>query len=575
MIRFVLFLIGTGGAYALLRGWPEVLPPVVRACAAVLLLVAVIGLWARRKREVLAAAKGRRAAGWTDYVAIVMAVLAMESGFLWFLSAAPDRLHDVALDLNLWVREDDADGPEKGGGARPGNWLWDNEMRRPLPMRTNFKPGNRPEVFVRLRDPGDAAELLSRQVYVGAFSLGRYENAAWLAFPGAPGGRLLSNEAGFVDLGERPGRAVVHEVFHSYHEGGQNALTALQGVVMVRVPELLRLDSGLHLLPPAREEGGYEYLAASKPMRLEDLPKVVEAVDVSEVPDTLLALPGQRSFAERVEGLANLVAGSGTLSQRLLNLQNHLRTTLKYSLETTNPRDLDPVENFLFHEQRGHCELFATAGALLARSLGVPARVAYGWAGGTYYESSNLFVFRAREAHAWTEVWLNGYGWVVMDPTPPVAIGGETAEVAAPGERPPGAEEFEEQAEQEYAVGSMDGPGKIGRVLTLAFGVPALLLWLWRGIQARRHPGAERAGGVALGRQPDYLKAWRRACAVRGVPIPLGMPLRRHLRGVAEGKVLGERLVAYHYRVRYQGGMADAEEEQRLLAEIRAWERSM
>ena len=60
----------------------------------------------------------------------------------------------------------------------------------------------------------------------------------------------------------------------------------------------------------------------------------------------------------------------------------------------------------------------------MAREMGVESRVAYGWAGGSYFENDLMFVFVAREAHAWVEVKLDGYGWVVMDPTPPMVLGG-------------------------------------------------------------------------------------------------------------------------------------------------------
>jgi hypothetical protein len=572
MWRFIGFLISTALAYALLRGWPEAMPPVVRACVAVLVLVAGIGLWVRQVWRGLPAARVRRGVGMMDYVAVVVAVLAMESGFLWFLTAAPDPLADAAVEVRAWLRSGDEE-ERRTSGLRQGNWLWDNETRRPLPKRTNFKPGNRPEVFVRLRDGGDAAELLARQVYVGAFALGRYRQAAWQAFPGPPGGRLLANEAGFVELGERPGRAIVHEVFHGGQDAGQNSLIGLQGVVMVRVPELLRLDSGLHLLPPVSGAAGFDYLVSSKPMRLEDLPAGMGTAPWPDPPDALLDLPERRDLADRIRELAVVAAGEGPLVDRLLGLQNHLRTTLRYSLETTNERDLDPLENFLFYEQRGHCELFATAGALLARAIGVPARVAYGWAGGTYFESSRLFVFRAREAHAWTEVWLDGVGWVVMDPTPPSAIGGELAEVAPPGALPPGADGIEDFSDDESAEGEAAGAGAIGRVLTLVFGVPAVLLGLWRGMRARRRAGVAGPRGPEDGRTPDYLRAWRRACAGRGVPIPPGMPLRRHARALNDSGRLAERLVGYHYRVRYEGDPADARVERALVAEIRRWER--
>ena len=152
----------------------------------------------------------------------------------------------------------------------------------------------------------------------------------------------------------------------------------------------------------------------------------------------MLAVPKTGDFPQRIRDLARTAAGSGSVKEQLLRIQEHLRTTLQYSLETTNVRDLDPLENFLFEEKRGHCEYFATAGALMARALGIPSRVAYGWAGGKWFEASGLFVFRANEAHSWTEVWLDRHGWVIMDPTPQANGAGERAQVAGPGETLPG-----------------------------------------------------------------------------------------------------------------------------------------
>lgn len=576
LLRTTILIFGTAVAYALLRGWPESMPPIIRACGAVLVLVAALGLWARRGRDPGPAAGARRPPGAMDYLAIVAVVLAVECGFLWVLSALPRPLETAALGVEERLRPQAAaartEAAADGGGPVAGNWLWNDQTRRPLPRRTNFKPGNRPEVFIRLRDRGDAAELLRGQVYVRSFALGRYERAAWSPSPAGSPRVLEADAAGFVQLPERPGRAIVHEVFHSADPGGQNSLTALHGVVAAQVPRLVQVGEGLHLLPPAASEFGYEYVAASAPLRLEDLLNRGGEVRVPAVvlPE-LLALPELGILGPRLRELAGIAAGTGDLPRRLLNLQNHLRTTLAYSLETTNERDLDPLENFLFHEQRGHCEFFATAGALLARAIGVPSRTAYGWAGGTYYESTNMFVFRAREAHAWTEILLDGQGWVAMDPTPPAAIGGELARVARPDELPPTADGVFAD-EESLATGPNGDLERAALLLMACFGLPAAVVLAGRRLFTRRRQEGATASAAETLPAPDYLRAWRRASARRGVPMKPGVTLRRHLACLAQEVPFSTELLAYHYGTRYEGHPPDPKIEKRLVGAIRKWE---
>ena len=57
----------------------------------------------------------------------------------------------------------------------------------------------------------------------------------------------------------------------------------------------------------------------------------------------------------------------------------------------------------------------------MLRYLGIPARVAVGFAGGTYDPKQRVWNISDREAHAWVEVWFKGYGWLPFDPTPPAA----------------------------------------------------------------------------------------------------------------------------------------------------------
>jgi transglutaminase-like putative cysteine protease len=81
----------------------------------------------------------------------------------------------------------------------------------------------------------------------------------------------------------------------------------------------------------------------------------------------------------------------------------------------------DPVDDFLFNTKIGFCEHYASAFAFLMRAAGVPARIVVGFYGGYRNAAGNYLVVRRADAHAWTEVWLDGEGWVRIDPTSAVA----------------------------------------------------------------------------------------------------------------------------------------------------------
>ncbi|HEX7812015.1 MAG TPA: DUF3488 and transglutaminase-like domain-containing protein [Burkholderiales bacterium] len=81
----------------------------------------------------------------------------------------------------------------------------------------------------------------------------------------------------------------------------------------------------------------------------------------------------------------------------------------------------DPVDEFLFTTRSGFCEHYASSFAFLMRAAGIPARVVTGYLGGEINPVDGYLVVRQSEAHAWTEVWLSGEGWVRIDPTAAVS----------------------------------------------------------------------------------------------------------------------------------------------------------
>ncbi|WP_172675110.1 transglutaminase-like domain-containing protein, partial [Stenotrophomonas pictorum] len=79
------------------------------------------------------------------------------------------------------------------------------------------------------------------------------------------------------------------------------------------------------------------------------------------------------------------------------------------------------ADEFLFEQKAGFCEHFSSAFVVLMRSAGIPARVVTGYAGGVRNRFGDYWVVRKMDAHAWSEVWLSGRGWVRVDPTAAVA----------------------------------------------------------------------------------------------------------------------------------------------------------
>lgn len=491
-------------------------------------------------------------------------VLVMEL-LLWLaLGALPPRLESVAAGFNEWLRPGSGQSEVQSGGSGQrtgGHWLINRTRMRPLPERTNLKPGNRPEVFVQPRV--DPAAFVDDRLYVHAFALSEFRDGAWRV-GGRAAWEIEAGEDGWVSLNPSvPEEWVQCRVYHSAQKDGDNLVLGLQGLAAVEMPRVAEVDQGLHLLPELDEEAlGYQYDSRSSPVLLDDLVDV-EARVPDEVPERLLELPGG-VLGFRISDLARLVQGEGEVVDRLMRIRNHLRTTLDYSLVTENPDGRDPLENFLFHEQRGHCEFFATAGALLARAAGVPSRVCYGWSGGTYYQVSGYYVFRANEAHAWTEVFLEDWGWVVLDPTPPDGLAAEAPRVAGEDEVPPG---LDEEVLTDDLVD--DGGAVVIPLALLLAGLPTLWFLLRNSINRRTGFGVKRPATVA--RPALYRELFVSGCRARGVRVKAGATLRSLGASLDEMPAFFAEMVDYHYGVAYEGRAVDSSFEKTLEKMVRVW----
>ncbi len=145
----------------------------------------------------------------------------------------------------------------------------------------------------------------------------------------------------------------------------------------------------------------------------------------TSVPDDIaeryLELPDD--FSERVRNQAEQVveaADAQTPYEKALALQNFFRdpTLFTYDLDVARGHSADRIEQFIFDVRAGYCEQFAGSYAAMARSIGLPARVAVGFTPGEYDPSIDAYRVNGKHAHAWPEVWIEDIGWLRFEPTP-------------------------------------------------------------------------------------------------------------------------------------------------------------
>lgn len=175
------------------------------------------------------------------------------------------------------------------------------------------------------------------------------------------------------------------------------------------------LYNPFHNFSTVRYEG-FSALPARNVPRLRGAP----ANYSQDIRNTYLQLP---KLDPRVKDLAEQITA------RLQNpydkteaVETYLRTHYSYTLNLAGKPGDDPIAHFLFETRAGHCEYFASAMAIMLRTLGIPTREVNGFLPGEYNDLGEDYMVRASDAHSWVEVYFPGNGWFTFDPTPP---GGE------------------------------------------------------------------------------------------------------------------------------------------------------
>jgi len=178
-------------------------------------------------------------------------------------------------------------------------------------------------------------------------------------------------------------------------------------------PPVLSLVFTEQLIPPRSYESVGSVSTAIPPELVEtgsDYP--------ARITDRYLGLPDE--FPQRVRDTAvGLASDRDNAYEIALSIQRFLRA-IPYSTDVEAPSlGVDAVDWFLFENHMGFCNYYATAMITMLRSLGIPARLAIGFAPGTFIEERGGWVVQAWNYHAWPEVYFPGYGWIEFEPTNP------------------------------------------------------------------------------------------------------------------------------------------------------------
>ena len=611
----VAFYAAMGLVFVLLRG-TEAVSAWITAPLAVLVLVLAVPAWdlarvtrlknAHSAQRVPLGLKLRR-------LALLAALLgAMAAVFSGVLPAAAEKLCEVSPRWRIKDELPDqapphGDKPSPGdqnsrqpsGSSRPGVDSSAVEGRHTLPQQADIQATGAPVLYVKIKDPAVSRKLEAGVIYVRSHTLDEWKDGSWS--PAVQGGGWVNDAAdgasdGLVTLSKPGPEAIAHTVYLQSADG--YALPALQNVNALQFPKVWSVPGDVQ---QAQVTGSIRYDAVSSPLNWESLP------------DTDRAAAGKTQVTAQTrkpesQALMNLIysdrvfdsSRTRTLAEQVAAVRRWMQQSVRYSTKVSGDPNLTPLDNFLVGERRGYCDFFATAGALMLRYFDVPTRVAYGYATKKFDAEAGVFVFADTSAHAWTEIFVQGRGWVICDFTPEEGRDGAGEDNSAAADRSGFDEKQfasqkdtekekpeENQAAQEKSLSEwwketlthlsqMDAMERAKKTLTWLAAALALFL-IVRSLRRKKksEEKTEGAGFAKDEKQPPYFAEFVRVFQEAGCPRRQGSTPREYLAMIRARGFGGEEfipMIEYHYERRYAGADRDRKLEEEWVALARAVE---
>jgi len=585
-MRAAILIINLIIAYVLLSGWPESLPIWMRAGLALIVVMVAVPLSdASSKSKNRPRLSSLRAPKWLDYLYIGAVIFCIELLLLAVFTLGPKTTEEIHEDVKYWLTskelpsETTVGAPDKLSHNGAGNWLWDNHFKRSHPKQASKRPPNKPEIFMHVASKFSRASLRKHSIYLRTFALDHFDGDTWSIHQ--PTKLIIEKpEDSKIQISPVNGtwRSLLplydHTVTQPYYRNGQNLLTTLQNTIDTDVKTLTKVSTDTYILPRLNKDKiSYSYSATSQPVLLDQITELDKNIAIGRTHSVYLSRVSNDRLQRKLTNFAASVDRKLPLAQQLSALKKLINDQCRYSLDIENKREINALENFLFEEKSGYCEFYASAAAMLCRELGIPSRIAFGWSGGKFFESSNLFVFRSKHAHAWTEIYLDGYGWVIFDTTPPTENAvTESAQDEVPPDLTDTTEYPDDDLLDENSVTSMITWMKV--LITLAilmFFVFALLL-----IRRYMQPSQRSSSAAYVKHEPKYLQLFQKVSTKLGHPIKPGQTLMQSVQHLKDQHIdtlglesLLDEILSYHYDTVYRNAPADKIAESKITSELK------
>ncbi len=292
-----------------------------------------------------------------------------------------------------------------------------------------------PVMMIRFPDEPGGQVFNSDWLYWRVATLGRYVGNSWqrqkggLYDPGiAPEPSNFSKRSPVeVQRTSRPKKKMVHQVIY-LDDISEKSIPAMHLVQRIRIAEQTRgkrlrwgddRDFSV-VLDKTEDVRQLNYEVWSEPGS-PSAEALRAAPDFEYDPEDRLSTVFLRNglSEESIALVSQLVSDSENAYDKAMIIQSYLSgSEFLYTLSIPDMGSGSVIDSFINRTKRGHCELFATAMALMLRTQGVPTRVVRGYRGGEWREADATYTIRANMAHLWVEVWFPGQGWVIFDPSP-------------------------------------------------------------------------------------------------------------------------------------------------------------
>jgi transglutaminase-like putative cysteine protease len=171
-----------------------------------------------------------------------------------------------------------------------------------------------------------------------------------------------------------------------------------------------KTDSGVRLI------GSSEYyIASADELRASPVDDYLEVI----VPSDLRLLTSHTLSDEMLELVGDITDGADSVYEKMERLNTYFSGNgFLYTREVPSLGSQNPIDVFVLNVKEGHCQLYASALALMARSEGIPTRLVKGFRGGEWNAGDKTYTVSNDMAHLWVEVFYPGVGWVIYDPSP-------------------------------------------------------------------------------------------------------------------------------------------------------------